>query len=188
MASGRAHISLQAAAVVSGSFLSGMLVALRPTSWPHRADKIIGAMMGLSLVAVPVFLDTDIEASHLLSHFVRLYHYGHRIMPTLAVGTLGLYAFSPSKAHAAGGSWRRPLIAGLTTISLVPFTWIAMTTTNYALFGLHDQSQAEDTVDYVVARTLVARWNVLHVVRSLFPLLGAIIGGRHILKQLGWLE
>jgi hypothetical protein len=143
-------------------------------------------MMGLSLVAVPVFLDTDTQVSELLAHFVRLYHYGHRIMPTLAVGTLALYAFSASKAHAAGEIWKRPLLAGLTTISLVPFTWLTMTPTNYALFALHDESEAGSAVEFGAARTLVLRWNALHVVRSLFPLLGAILGGQHVLRQLGF--
>ncbi|KIM92900.1 hypothetical protein OIDMADRAFT_21636 [Oidiodendron maius Zn] len=158
---------LQATAVVAGSFLSG-------------------AMMSLSLVAVPVFLDTDTQPSHLLAHFVRLYHYGHRLMPSLAVGTFTLYAISSYKAHAVDEIWLRPLLAGVITLSLVPFTWVTMTPTNYALFDLYDQGKAEKKVDFGQVRRLVVKWNWLHIVRSLFPLLGAVLGGTHVLHQLGF--
>ena len=36
--------------------------------------------MGLSLVAVPVFLDTDTQADHLVQQWARLYHYGHQLI------------------------------------------------------------------------------------------------------------
>lgn len=176
---------LQATAVIAGSFLSGMyyfFIELRATS----NYRYSGAMMSLSLVAVPVFLDTDTQPSNLLAHFVRLYHYGHRLMPSLAVGTFTLYATSSYKAYAIDDIWLKPLLAGVITLSLVPFTWVTMTPTNYALFDLYDQGKAEKKVDFGQVRRLVVKWNWLHIVRSLFPLLGAAVGGTHVLHQLGF--
>ena len=176
---------LQATAVVAGSFLSGMSCFLIEFGATFNCPRP-GAMMSLSLVAVPVFLDTDTQPSHLLAHFVRLYHYGHRLMPSLAVGTFTLYATSSYKAHAVGEIWLKPLLAGVITLSLVPFTWVTMTPTNYALFDLYDQGRAEKMVDFGQVRRLVVKWNWLHIVRSLFPLLGAVLGGTHVLHQLGF--
>ena len=107
-------------------------------------------------------------------------------MPSLAVGTFTLYATSSYKAHAVGEIWLKPLLAGVITLSLVPFTWVTMTPTNYALFDLYDQGKAEKKVDFGQVRRLVVKWNWLHIVRSLFPLLGAVLGGTHVLHQLGF--
>jgi hypothetical protein len=143
-------------------------------------------MMSISLVAVPVFLDTDNQVSQLLAHFVRLYHYGHRLMPSLAIATFSLYASSSYKARAGRGIWLRPLLAGAITLTLVPFTWTTMTPTNYALFNLYEQAEAGKRVGFDQAKALVVKWNWLHVFRSLFPLLGAAVGGTHVLHQLGF--
>ena len=75
---------LQATAVVAGSFLSGMSCFLIEFGATFNCPRP-GAMMSLSLVAVPVFLDTDTQPSHLLAHFVRLYHYGHRLIDRKSV-------------------------------------------------------------------------------------------------------
>lgn len=177
---------LQASAVVAGSFLSGMYFVFGVGVGATSNCPCPGAMMSLSLVAVPVFIDTDTQSSHLLAHFVRLYHYGHRLMPSLAVGTFALYATSSYKAHAVDDIWLKPLIPGVITLLLVPFTWIIMTPTNYALFDLYNQGKAEKKVDIGQVRRLVVKWKWLHIVRSLFPLLGAVLGGTHVLHQLGF--
>jgi hypothetical protein len=142
--------------------------------------------MGLSLVAIPVFLDTNTEASHLLTQFVRLYHYGHRLMPSLAVATFLLYGFTSIKKHAAGEPWLIHLLAGVTTLTMVPFTWVTMVPTNNALFQLDEQSRTKVKVNMDRVQRLVTKWGVLHVVRSLFPLAGAILGGISVLQQLGF--
>jgi anthrone oxygenase-like protein len=142
--------------------------------------------MSLSLVAVPVILDTNTQASHLLVQFVRLYHYGHQLMPSLAVATFLLYGYTAIKNRSTGGPWKIQLLAGLTTLTMVPFTWIAMTPTNNSLFELHEQSKATEAVELRRVQRLLIRWGVLHVVRSLFPLGGAILGGTNVLQQFGF--
>lgn len=97
-------------------------------------------MMGLSLLAIPVFLDTSTEAGHLLRQWERLYHYGHQLMPAMAVTTLALYGYTARGRRASHKPWRIWAAAGLVTVAMVPFTWTAMTATNNALFRLNSQS------------------------------------------------
>ncbi|KAK8113418.1 hypothetical protein PG984_013944 [Apiospora sp. TS-2023a] len=162
----------QTTALITGSFLAG-------------------AMMSLSLVAVPVFLDTTPTADLLYIQWARTYHYGHLGLPALSVATCLLYGLAAwRKRRRAGGSrrraWRSPLLAGALTVLMVPFTWVFMTPTNDRLFALEAQAQAgtlvvQTTMDQ--ARELVAKWSMMHVARTLFPLAGAVLGGASLLRR-----
>ncbi|KFZ03776.1 hypothetical protein V502_10671 [Pseudogymnoascus sp. VKM F-4520 (FW-2644)] len=66
------RVGVPAMAIILGTFLSG-------------------AMMGLSAFAIPVFLDTNVNAEQLLRQWMRLYHYGHMYMLALCIATFGLY-------------------------------------------------------------------------------------------------
>ncbi|EED13321.1 conserved hypothetical protein [Talaromyces stipitatus ATCC 10500] len=151
-------ISIQATAVVTGSFLSG-------------------AMMSLSLFAVPVLLDTTTEAPQLFFQWVRMYHYGHMALPTMAVGTFLLYSYAAVKKRSSKQPWRRFLIAGITTLTMVPFTWFVMVPTNNELFRLQRISLADPTVMPISEATeLVTKWSWMHLTRSFIPLAGAVMG------------
>ncbi|KAF4272488.1 hypothetical protein CNMCM8812_008667 [Aspergillus fumigatus] len=152
-------IITQATAVITGSFLSGL-------------------MMGLSVVDIPVVLDTATQASQLLQHFTRLYDIGHKMMPSLAVTTCLLYGYTASRT--TGGSGLPHIIAAVTTISMVPFTWLVMAPTNNALFRMHANPAAANLGE---VRRLLVRWAQLHAVRSLFPLMGSVLGLRQILRE-----
>ncbi|KAK6206285.1 hypothetical protein QIS74_13704 [Colletotrichum tabaci] len=151
-------VTINAVAVLTGSFLSG-------------------AMMSLSLVAVPVLLDTTSSSPQLFYQWVRLYHYGHRVLPGLSLGTLALYAFAGALSRAAGRPWAVYALAGAITVAMIPFTWIFMAPTNNTLFELHASSQSVGVMAEVDgAKGLLRRWSLLHLTRSLFPLTGAVVG------------
>ncbi|KAJ5938718.1 hypothetical protein N7466_001852 [Penicillium verhagenii] len=168
------QVGIQAAAVISGSFLSDQQRS-------PQAERITGAMMSISLITIPVLLDTSTQSRPLLDQFVTLYDYGHKIMPTLSVGTCALYLFIASRKRALDLPWPIYGLAAASTISIVPFTWIFMTPTNNALFAMHAASEP----DFQEARELSVRWQWLHVIRSLFPLVGAVIGWRGLRASLG---
>ena len=133
--------------------------------------------MSLAVVAAPVLLDTSTEAAQLLVQWARLYYYGHQIMPSLAIGTLLLYAYTCTRQRAAKRPWGLFALAGATTISIVPFTWIVMVPTNNELFRLEAVGKADPRVlNLLAAKELVVKWNWLHAVRSLLPLAGAVLG------------
>jgi hypothetical protein len=144
-------------------------------------------MMSLSAFVIPVFLDTNGDANHMLRQWTRLYHYGHIYLPALCITTCGLYAYVALSKRASGKrQWTQYVLAALSTIAMVPFTWVAMTPTNDTLFRLEalgsigiDTAEAE--LGYV--RALVMKWAWLHVTRSFAPLIGAILGLYSLLQE-----
>ena len=136
--------------------------------------------MGLSLVAIPVFLDTNADAGHLLRQWARLFYYGQRLMPATAVTTLALYGYTARTRQVSGKPWRIWVTAGLVTIAIVPFTLIAMMGTNNSLIQLGRQ---EGVKELRRVQELLGTWNRLHIVRSLFPLAGAIIGWKGMMDN-----
>ena len=138
-------------------------------------------MISLSAFTVPVFLDTNGDAGHMVRQWVRLYHYGHIYLPALCVATCGLYGFAAMIKRAAGKKQSsRYALAAVSTFAMVPFTWLVMTPTNNTLFGLEASGAAED-LGHV--RRLIVKWAWLHVTRSLFPLIGAFIGFKTFLQE-----
>lgn len=148
-------------------------------------------MVCLSAVVVPVMLDTNSDSTHLLRQWVRLYHYGHIYMPAVCVGTCGLYAYTAWTTRRAmkgrqRGEWAQYAWAGLTTFAMVPFTWLVMTPTNNTLFRLEALAGgAASVAGLEIVQQLVVRWGWLHLARSAFPLLGALLGLIGVLKDLG---
>ena len=133
--------------------------------------------MSLSLMAIPVLLDTTTQAPQLFHQWVRMYHYGHQVLPTMAIGTFLLYSYTSAKKRSAKKSWGLFAVAGVTTISILPFTWIFMVPTNNELFRLEGMSKTEPLVRGILeAKELVVKWSWLHSIRSLLPLAGAIMG------------
>lgn len=140
-------------------------------------DVSLGAMMSLSVFAVPVLLDTTTEAPQLFFQWVRMYHYGHMALPTMAVGTFALYTFTALKKRSAKQPWLRWLVPGVTTAAIIPFTLLVMVPTNNALFRLQKESLVEPMVMGITeAKELVVKWSWMHLTRSLMPLAGAILG------------
>ena len=135
-------------------------------------------MMSVSLMAVPVLLETTTDPTQLVRQWARTYHYGHQIAPTLAVTTFLLYAYTTVSKRAAARRWAVFTAAGVTSIAMVPFTWIVMSPTNNKLFALEAGagSKIMAAATFGEAVQLVNRWSTLHLVRSLFPLAGSVIG------------
>jgi Domain of unknown function (DUF1772) len=134
-------------------------------------------MISLSLIAVPVLLDTTTEAPLLFSQWARMYHYGHRALPTMAVGTSALYSYIALKKRSAKQPWKRWFVAGLTTAAIIPFTLLVMVPTNDELFRLEVESSVNPLVMGIIdAQALVVKWSWLHLTRSFMPLVGAVLG------------
>jgi len=138
-------------------------------------------MTSLSLVAVPVLLDTATDSPQLLRQWSRMYHYGHLIMPSMAVGTLLLHACTALQQSALGKPWGVFACAGGLTIAIAPFTWTVMGGTNGELFGRLQQAgsmskeAAAAASDLEEVKGLVKRWSWLHLMRSMLPLAGTLL-------------
>lgn len=131
-------------------------------------------MMSLSGIAVPVLLETADNASQLLYAWTRMYHYGHLALPTMSITTCLLYLVASWKTKRGRGAL---MAAALITVAMVPFTWVFMGPLNEKLFHL----QAASTSDLAETRLksvrdMIVWWSRLHVMRSLMPLAGALLG------------
>lgn len=133
--------------------------------------------MSLSLMAVPVLLDTTTQATQLYHQWVRMYHYGHQVLPTMAVATFLLYGYAAIKRRRARRSWGIFALAGLTTLSMLPFTWLIMVPTNNELFRRERLGVTDQSIQGIEeAKDLVVKWSWMHLTRSLMPLVGTIVG------------
>lgn len=157
-----------------------MLVSIHADRWnliPLTCS--IGTMMSLSLVTIPLFLDTNTQVSHMLRQWHRLYSYGHVVMPGLSVGICGLYLYKAMQKRQSQQCRALYTIAGLVTIAMIPFTLTVMWDTNQTLSSLAaDDIQKSGTIDPLFGQVqeLVASWGRMHFVRSCFPLAGAALG------------
>ncbi|KOS19949.1 Noranthrone monooxygenase [Escovopsis weberi] len=175
-----------------------------PASIPRKEARVLvrasaamtacflsGAMTGISAITVPVLLDTTAHPAQLLSQWSRLYHYGHIMMPSVAVATTGLFALLALRSKQRQFQLVYA-VAGAATIGIVPFTLLFMVATNDALFRLEKLALAaqvgadvaSQAVDLIFARELVVKWARLHAIRSLFPLLGGILGMVGLVQEL----
>lgn len=151
--------------------------------WNFWINARLGAMMSLSLITVPVFLETTTQASQLLPQWARMYYYGHRVLPTMAIGIFLLYSYTSFKKRRARNSSIIFALAGVMTLGMIPFTFLFMVPTNNELFRLEAASKAEPLAEGIgEAERLVIYWGRLHIIRSLFPLTGAILGTVGTLK------
>lgn len=144
--------------------------------------------MSLSAFVVPVLLDTNPDADHIVRQWSRLYHYGHIYLPALCVSTCGVYLYGAfNKRTAKSPQWSRYAAAAVATITMVPFTWLVMVPTNNTLFGLEESGSGSGSgsrADRGFVRELVIKWAWMHVARSLTPLVGAFLGFTGLLREL----
>ncbi|KAL4789033.1 hypothetical protein BDV19DRAFT_383428 [Aspergillus venezuelensis] len=150
-------VGVEAIAVITGSFLSG-------------------AMMSVYLLAVPSLFDTTTDPGRLVRHWSRIYLNGHIKGPIISLTTTGLYGFAAVTKYWAGEPWGVFAVAGLTTISMVPFTLTIMVPTNNALFRLESEVKAGRTPAWSDAARLVRSWNRFNATRAFLPLAGSVLG------------
>lgn len=133
-------------------------------------------MTSLSLIAIPVFLDSITRPPQLFYAWERMYHYGHQALPTMSVGAFSLWVYAAAKRRGGKQPWRLCALAGATTVLMVPFTWFFMVPTNNELFRLAAGGSDMRGVTIEDGRTLVVSWARMHLTRAAFPLAGAIFG------------
>ncbi|KAL4933809.1 DUF1772 domain-containing protein [Aspergillus undulatus] len=154
--------ALEASAILTGSLLSG-------------------SMMTISLLAIPVFFETTTTSSQLFHQWVRMFHYGHRAHPTMAAIAFTLYTYTAWRRSIENKPWGTWLLAGLVTTLMTPFTWMFMLPTNSRIYGFAMAGKDNLGVTIGEAKRLVGRWGWMHLVRSVFPLIGAAIGIHQVL-------
>jgi hypothetical protein len=143
-------------------------------------------MSALSLMAVPVLLETTDEPTQLYRQWVTMYGHGHQVLPGLAIITAGLYARIALSLRSTTRPWSLFVLAGLTTVAIIPFTLVFMVPTNDLLFALEKGTEkGQGGMSIMDAKELVLWWSRLHLMRSVMPLIGAVIGVSAVVKDAG---
>jgi hypothetical protein len=135
-------------------------------------------------------------AAHLSHQWLDFYDRGHKIFPTIAgfASLANMYVFWKLRGTtvAVSNMANHYLLAAAVAMSIAPWTVLAMLKTNkkldsYAAFD--NKGDAEDAKDAVHSTEeqskrsqadnevprLLKKWAKLNLVRSIFPLLGAVI-------------
>ncbi|KAJ5625585.1 hypothetical protein N7510_001894 [Penicillium lagena] len=156
--------------------------------------------IGLPTLALPARFPSDPSVpgtpiSHLTHQWLFLFKRGHDTFPTLATASSlanGYLAWTLRDAGASpigGYSWTTCYVAAIAaTMSIVPWTLILINNTNVKLTAhatrddkgsakeLGTQETARRAKDDAEVPGLLRYWSMLNLVRSVFPLVGAVIG------------
>lgn len=169
----------EAIAVITGTFLSGRHQFPRLDGILRGGELIDekGTLMSLYTITMPVLVQTSVSTPLLLQQWARIFDRGHVQGPVLAIMTSVTYGYATWLRVQRGENGISCTIAAVLTLSIVPYTWVFMGKINRALFKAVDDSRKEDmVVDERVAESLVISWSKLHAVRSMLPLVGAVVG------------
>lgn len=145
----------------------------------------------LSLLAIPGLLSTStpLPAQALAQQWAGIYNRGKVLGPQTAVlAVLGYGYLAYNAQHRTGSvkgsSSRVGYFAGAAalTLAIVPFTVAFMDATNQALLGIAAGGGAaavgggEGSQAAAAVGELLVKWKGLNLIRSLWPLAGAVVG------------
>jgi hypothetical protein len=119
-----------------------------------------------------------------LQQWQAIYDLGKLVSPTVGIASSSVWGyaawFSYTHAHRSSSDWKFYALAGLVTLSILPWTILVMMPTNLDLM-----KRAKATVEVegekdgaFKAESVKAldRWNVMNYVRAVPPMVGAWIG------------
>lgn len=129
----------------------------------------------LSMLAVPGLLSatSTINAQALAQQWAGIYYRGKALGPQTALLSLLGYGYLTYKSTSDGLSWHKFVAAALLTIGIVPFTVMIMDPTNQALLQI---TSGASSLGMEATKDLLVQWKNLNLVRSFFPLAGAVLG------------
>lgn len=145
-----------------------------------------GNIATLSLTSVPALLQSGSNDSVPSAILVKQWRYtfekGKSQNPPVAAATAAAFAYlawsvrsgSPLRSLAPKNSIQLYCTAAILTMGIVPYTIVAMSSTNNRLLAKSEAT--EETLVDVEAKELLQRWTFLNGVRSSLPLAGAITG------------
>ncbi|KAE9405415.1 DUF1772-domain-containing protein [Gymnopus androsaceus JB14] len=149
-----------------------------------------GAIMACSYVAGDALLDPSLPASataHASSIWENFYTRGRNANPPIALLTAASFAYAayylpnPLSIQSIHNTRSLLAIAGLLTISIVPYTFLVMWSTNGALHAKaaavreRTKNGAETLLDDGT-KELLQKWNLLNFGRGTLPLLATAVG------------
>lgn len=125
----------------------------------------------LSLIGCPAALTLPGSANALA--WSGLYHHGIALMPRAVTAIAVSYGYAGYDAYQRKRvEWKGYAVSALLAVAIIPWTLLTMIPTNNELLAMADGRSGGT----LAANELIARWATLNLVRSLFPLAGAVVG------------
>ncbi|CAN8101324.1 unnamed protein product [Discula destructiva] len=135
-----------------------------------------GGQAMLSLLAIPGLLTPTAPPpapQMLAQQWAGIYSRGKSLGPQTAILAVLGYGYL-AYDQGSGGRWGRFAGAAALTLAIVPFTLMFMAPTNQKLFDV--AAGTAGVVKEGSVEELLVRWKGLNLVRSLWPLAGAVVG------------
>lgn len=129
----------------------------------------------LSLLAIPGLLSTTtpVPTQLLAQQWAGIYNRGKVLGPQTAVLAVFGYGYLAYERSSRGVGWAKFAGAAALTLGIVPFTVIFMDPTNQALLKV---AAGAGVIGEGALSDLLLKWKGLNLVRSIFPLAGAVLG------------
>jgi len=120
--------------------------------------------------------DAKSSTKGMATQWLRMYSIGKAQNPPIAAAAAASFLYLayvvPLRSQAAVY-----VAAAVSTLGIVPWTLVAMVKVNSQLAAkAKEEVVAEAKDDRVQSVELIRKWGVLNLVRSAFPLLGAVLG------------
>jgi noranthrone monooxygenase len=93
-----------------------------------------------------------------------------------------MYAFAAYVKSGKDEGWHGFAVACVTTVAMIPYTWIFMRSINNKLWAA--VRGEKETVNMPEAKAMLNTWSRLNMIRALFPLAGGVLGLLSALKAL----
>ncbi|KAK4207034.1 putative N-acetyltransferase [Rhypophila decipiens] len=164
------------------------LIRLLQGITPLLSSFTTGLSLSLSVILVPRLLESP--SPLILRQWLSAFHQGKKLIPGLSIlSSLGYFLLSWWHFHPSGGSSTNGrlskiyLLAGVATLSIVPYTRIIMWPTNLKLMAKEEEFSSWG-VDHVLvteeeekgAKYLVDHWGLLNLGRAGLVGLAAVLG------------
>lgn len=135
-----------------------------------------GGQAMLSALAIPGLLSTNsaVPTQILAEQWAGIYNRGKVLGPQAAAISLLGYGYLMYDRSRQSRGWGKYVAAAALTVGIVPFTAFFMGNTNQAL--LEVAAGRAGNLSSEAVRELLVKWRGLNLVRSLFPLAGALLG------------
>lgn len=129
----------------------------------------------LSALAIPGLLSTSspVGTQLLAQQWAGIYNRGKGLGPQIAVLSLLGYGWLVYDRTSRRQPWTKFAGAAALSMAIVPFTALFMDPTNQALLAVAGGASA---LGETAVQALLVKWKGLNLVRSLFPLAGAVLG------------
>jgi len=142
---------------------------------------LAGSAFTMSLITVPLILASPTPI--LLQQWRTLFTTGSKIAPPLAIFTFVNFSYlayvsrsDQGQTHPSRSSWRGYGFAAISAVAIVPFTLLFMKGVNDQLMVASGEGVGKAALSAVDVTGLVERWGMLNSIRSVLPLLGAVVG------------